>query len=124
MYEYQAKVVRVIDGDTVTLDIDLGFGIVMTNTTVRLYGVDTPELHSSNPEERATARRAKEILEHLLSSKTVVVQTLKDKDDKYGRLLAVIKSAEDKVPVNQVLIELGLAKPYFGDKKQSFQGAP
>jgi micrococcal nuclease len=119
MYEYQAKYIRVVDGDTVDLDIDLGLDI-HHQIRVRLYGINTPELHSSDPEEQKKAKEAKRYLEYSLlilpnlKSKDLIVKTVKDKTEKYGRYLAVIFADADPVAVNQKLLDAGLAVPYFG----------
>ena len=52
MYEYNCKIRRVVDGDTVDVDIDLGFGIVYANQRIRLYGIDTPESRTRDPYEK------------------------------------------------------------------------
>ena len=52
MYEYNCKMVRVVDGDTVDVDIDLGFGVWMRNQRIRMYGIDTPESRTSDPIEK------------------------------------------------------------------------
>jgi len=119
MYEYQAKYIRVVDGDTVDLDIDLGLDI-HHQIRVRLYGINTPELHSSDPEEQKKAKEAKRYLEYSLlilpnlKSKDLIVKTVKDKTEKYGRYLAEIFTDNDPISVNQKLLDAGLAVPYFG----------
>ena len=52
MYEYNCKMVRVVDGDTVDVDIDLGFGVWMRNQRIRMYGIDAPESRTSDPIEK------------------------------------------------------------------------
>ena len=59
MYEYKCKVVRVVDGDTVDVDIDLGFDVWLSKQRVRLYGVDTPESRTRDKEEKKYGLRAK-----------------------------------------------------------------
>jgi micrococcal nuclease len=113
MYEYSAKCIRVVDGDTVDLDIDLGLDI-HHQVRVRLYGINTPELHSSVPEEQAKARQARLFLMTLLGSEDLIIKTEKDKTEKYGRYLAEIFTDGDPVSMNQKLLDAGLAVPYFG----------
>ena len=52
MYEYRAKVIKVIDGDTIDVDIDLGFGVILAKQRIRLYGIDTPESRTSDKVEK------------------------------------------------------------------------
>ena len=86
MYEYAAKLDRIIDGDTITIDIDCGFGIWKIDEVVRLYGINCPEL----PSEAGIA--AKDFVQRWKAENgpVCIVQTVKDKREKYGRLLATI----------------------------------
>jgi len=90
MFEYQAQLLRVIDGDTVVLSIDLGFDI-STRQTVRIAGINAPEIHSKNPTEKMMGIRARDKLSALLGHGTteLTVTTVKG-NDKYGRYLASI----------------------------------
>lgn len=106
MYYYNSRVEKIIDGDTVRLDIDLGF-TVHWKSNCRLYGVNAPELNSKDPEERIKALEAKEYLIDNLPEK-VVIQSLEL--DKYGRPLVDIYV--DKRLINEELIQKGLAKEY------------
>jgi micrococcal nuclease len=110
MYEYQAAVLDVLDGDSVRLDADLGFSI-RSKMTVRLYGINTPEVVG---EEKPAGLVSKARLSELILGKSVLIKTFKDKGDKYGRILADIFLPGDPVSVNQKLLNEGLAKPYFG----------
>ena len=88
MYEYQCKVVKVIDGDTADVDIDLGFGVWMKKQRIRFYGVDTPESRTRDKEEKVYGLMAKEfVLSHLPVGSTQVLRTKKDGVGKYGRIL-------------------------------------
>ena len=90
MYEYKAVVNRVVDGDTLDLNVDLGFKI-MYKIRVRLYGIDTPEIfHPSCDAERDHGREAKEFVKSKVLGKEVILRTMKDKTGKYGRYLADI----------------------------------
>lgn len=86
MYEYQAKIVRVIDGDTIAIDVDLGFGIWRCGEVVRLLGINAPEMNTIE------GRAAKAYVEQWATEHgaACVIQTVKDKREKYGRLLATI----------------------------------
>jgi len=115
MFEYQAYVKRVIDGDTIEVAVDLGFKITM-ETPVRLYGINAPESNSSVPEERKKARAAKDFLEDRILSKVVRIQSVKPKD-KYGRWLAtifVIGRELEQESINDQLVKIGLAKHWDG----------
>ena len=91
MFEYRCKVVRVIDGDTVVVDIDLGFGIEMRNQTIRLRGVDTPEVRTRDAVEKMYGNIAKEYVEYMLfaqeESEGYVVLKSYTYSGKYGRTL-------------------------------------
>ena len=89
MYEYKAILRRVIDGDTLEVDIDLGFKTILKKEKLRLLGIDTPELRSQDVEERVRAKAAKEYVQSLLApGDEFVLQTEKDRAGKYGRYLA------------------------------------
>ena len=92
MYEYQGKIIRVIDGDTVEAEIDLGFH-TFRKETLRLYGINTPELRSKDTEEKRKAYNAKARLAEL-SQGDLIIRTIKDKKGKYGRYLAILISPE------------------------------
>jgi micrococcal nuclease len=116
MWTYRARVLRVVDGDTVDLRIDLGFS-VQIEQRVRLLGIDTPEINSPDPEKRVAALAAKAMLAELLPEQTfVTVVTEKDKTEKYGRYLARIYN-EKVADVAAALIDKGLGVPYFGGKR-------
>ena len=118
MYEYRCKIVRIIDGDTVDVDIDLGFGVWLHKERIRLHGIDTPESRTRNLEEKKYGLIAKEMVTHFLpvgSMQTLV--TVRDKAGKFGRILGEIFVPGVVQSVNQLLIEEGHAVEYFGGKK-------
>jgi micrococcal nuclease len=112
MYEYAARVVKVVDGDTVDLTVDLGLRTYQ-QARVRLYGINAPE---HNTPEGVTSKAWLE--QQLPVGLAVVVQTHKDKTEKYGRWLAdIFVSHEDLVAghsVNAVSVEAGMAKDWDG----------
>lgn len=110
MYQYNARIVYVVDGDTVDALVDLGFGN-FTKKRLRLYGIDTPERGKPGYNE------AKQFVIDKVLNQDVIINTFKDKEEKYGRYLAEIYLAEDPTFINDQLVMLGLAKPYFGGKK-------
>ena len=114
MYEYRIKVVKVIDGDTVDVDIDLGFGVWMHKERVRLYGIDTPEIRG---DERPAGIVSRDRLRELILDKEVIIKTIKDRTGKYGRYLAEIYqwdgTQQNRISVNEMLITEGLAEKYI-----------
>lgn len=112
MYEYRAVVLKVIDGDTVDLDIDMGLN-VHVHERIRLDGINTPESNSKVAEERTAAFAATEFLRALLTDPKVMVKTKKDAKEKYGRYLGVVTNAAG-VNVNEALVAAGHAKLYSG----------
>jgi micrococcal nuclease len=112
MYEYKATVKRVIDGDSLVLDIDLGFYMFMNETKIRLYGLDTPEMNSEDPLLRLQAVLATRYLyDNLPVGSKVTIKTVLDKREKYGRLLATIIT-QDGFNINDGLLENKLAITY------------
>jgi len=99
MYQYNAFVVSVYDGDTITCDIDLGLGVWVRKQKIRLYGIDTPELRG---DERAAGLAARDYLREMILDKKVVLKTYKDKKGKYGRWIA--KVYLEDVNINEMLI--------------------
>jgi len=113
MYEYNANIVRVYDGDTVWADLDLGFGIWMKNQPIRLRGINTPEVRGENKEAGFAARdRLKELLARV--GNRCVIRTVKgDQTGLYGRILGDLLVADENISLNQVLIDEGFAVPYM-----------
>lgn len=118
MFEYAAKLIRVVDGDTVDLDIDLGLSVHRTER-VRVSGVDTAELNSSDPVLRLRAQDAKLFVETQLAGCTLRVRTEKPyPTDKYGRYLATIlyrsSDEQDWKNLTTRLLQEGHATAYSG----------
>lgn len=113
MYTYRGKVIRVIDGDTVVVSVDLGFKIY-TKIKVRLKQIDTPEIYRpKTPDELVRGRRAKHFVEEKVLNKAIVLQTYKDKTGKYGRYLADIMYTDNDNTLHLLsdeLKEAGLEK--------------
>lgn len=113
MYEYTAKITKVVDGDTLDLEVDLGFH-VWIKQRVRLLGIDTPETHTLNLKEKELGLKAKSLVEAVAhAAKIIKINTTKS--DKYGRMLVVLTI--DGVNINQKLITEGLAWTYDGGTK-------
>lgn len=108
MYSYNAKVISVYDGDTVTLEVDLGFSFRFTNS-YRLLRINCPELRGEFKED---AKKSRDRMRELLLNKKVVIRTVKDATEKYGRYLAEIELLMDGklVNINDLLVTEGLAK--------------
>ena len=88
MYEYRCKVVKIIDGDTVDVDIDLGFGVWLHKERVRMYGIDTPESRTRDLEEKKYGLAAKKFLTGMLDDDAgIILKTHKDATGKFGRIL-------------------------------------
>jgi micrococcal nuclease len=120
MYEYKAELDRVVDGDTVDVNIDLGFGIWLKKERVRVMGIDTPESRTSDPVEKvfgkAAAARLKELIEEDCILCTTKDRSGEDDRGKYGRVLGDFKTADDRM-VTDILIEEGHAVAYWGGSK-------
>ena len=112
MYEYRCKLNRVVDGDTVLMDIDLGCHIWKHREYIRLLDIDTPELNSKDPEERERARTAKEYVKTWFEGgKKFTIKTKLDKTGKYGRLLGFIfRDTDATISLNMALNRAGLQK--------------
>ena len=121
MYEYRVEVLKVIDGDTVDVDIDLGFGVWLKNERVRLYGIDAWESRTHDKEEKAKGLEAKEFCKNFCKEGEPAILKTKtyDATGKYGRILGEIWSAGEfgDKSLNQYLVEKGHAKEYFGGKR-------
>ena len=126
MYEYRAKINKVVDGDTVDVDIELGFDIVLTGQRVRIMGIDTPESRTSDPVEKVFGLAAKNRLKELLGPTAVLrTQVEKDGDDakgKFGRILGDFVAPDGRM-VTEIMIEEGHCVPYFGGSKEDTQAA-
>ena len=107
MYEYRAYVRKVYDGDTITVDIDLGFGIVIQGQKIRLLKINTPEIRGA---EREAGLRSRNALREKISGKWIIIKTEKDKKGKYGRWLGEIWL--DDVNINDWLLTEGYAEEY------------
>ena len=120
MYEYQCKIIRVVDGDTVDVDIDLGFGIWMRGQRIRLYGIDTPESRTRDKAEKVCGLFAKQFLKRQLG-KTSTLRTKKDGKGKYGRILGefiVYDNVTDSHrSVADIMIERSIGVAYHGQSK-------
>ena len=124
MYEYRCKVLKEVDGDTVDIDIELGFGTWIHNERVRIMGIDTPESRTSNDIEKKFGLAAKTRLQELVGEtailKTQVSKKGEDMKCKCGRILGNF-ATEDGRNCADILCEEGHAVTYFGGAKEDVQ---
>jgi micrococcal nuclease len=122
--EYDVVLLKAVDGDTVDVDIDLGFGIWLRDERVRIMGIDTPESRTSDKVEKVFGLAAKKRLKELLENGAVLVTTEdksgEDMKGKFGRILGDFKTPDGKL-VTDVLVEEGHCVPYFGGSKDDVQ---
>ena len=131
MYEYKCNIIKVIDGDTVDVDIDLGFGMWMLDERVRIMGIDTPESRTRDLVEKKFGLAAKKRLKELLGKSAVLAtQVNKNGEDmkgKFGRILGdfnVYDATTDSWrKCGEVLISEGHAVAYLGQNKEDIQEA-
>ena len=121
MYEYNCKIERVVDGDTIDIDIDLGFGHWIHGERIRLFGVDCPECRSRDKKEKAAGLAAKDYVTRRLQLGGTYTLTTKEKG-KFGRYLGVI-FFEDGTSINAALVEENLAVAYHGQNKELIESA-
>jgi micrococcal nuclease len=118
MYEYNCKVKRVVDGDTVDVVIDLGFDIHFA-TRVRLYGMDTPESRTRNKDEKVRGYMSKDFLEEWMEKDDVIIRTRRDKKGKFGRVLGEMLVRGENI--NKLMIKECLAVEYYGQSKDDIE---
>lgn len=111
-YDYEATVIRVIDGDTVECDVDMGLHI-KSRARIRLQGINAPELHSNNEDERKRAEEARQYLVERLQDQKVWIFTYSE--DSFGRWLGTIFT-EDATNINKEMVDKGLAAEYMMEK--------
>ena len=126
MYEYRCKVIKVIDGDTVDVDIDLGFDIVLKDERVRIMGIDTPESRTRDKVEKKFGLASKARLKELIGGKsgpilkTQINKKGEDMRGKFGRILGDFVTDNGRM-VTDILVEEGHAVAYFGGSKEEIQ---
>ena len=127
--EYDVVLLKCVDGDTVDVDIDLGFGIWLKDERVRIMGIDTPESRTSDKVEKvfgtAAKNRLKELLEHGGKLITTENKHGEDMKGKFGRILGdfyVERYEGKREKVTDIMIEEGHCVAYFGGSKEEIQG--
>ena len=129
MYEYRVKILKVVDGDTVDVDIDLGFGVVLTDERVRIMGIDTPESRTRDKVEKVFGKAAKKALQDMLGKTSILkTQINRDGEDmkgKFGRILGdfIVDRNGEECSVVQALVEDGHAVDYYGGSKDDIKQA-
>lgn len=116
LYTYKFTLTRIIDGDTVVGDIDLGFGVFLNNVHVRLFGIDAPEVHTHDLTEKEKGIASTKFLESLLADKEIIFKS-NNFTGKYGRAIGelfVVTELGDILNVNQTMIDEGYAGYYRG----------
>ena len=126
MHEYRCTIRRVVDGDTVDVDIDLGFGIWVRNERVRLYGIDTPESRTRDLEEKKCGIYAKQCVEAFMPvDSNQTLKTYKDKVGKFGRVLGefvVYDPEQDRqTTINEYMIRNKIGGAYSGKSKDDIK---
>ena len=122
MHEYNCTIRRVVDGDTVDVDIDLGFDMWIHNERVRLFGIDTPESRTRDLEEKKAGLFAKDVVLHYLpEGSKQILRTHKDKVGKYGRVLGEFviydSLADRQTTIIQFMIDHKIGVEYSGKSK-------
>ena len=122
MYEYNSRIKRWVDGDTVDVNIDLGFSVVLSDQRIRLLGIDAPESRTRDLEEKSRGLATKAYCEELLPPGTwFTLKTHKDGTGKYGRILGeILYTVNDVIyNLNEELVKNNLATPYLGGKRDN-----
>ncbi len=116
MYTYKVKKIdRVVDGDTVDIFIDLGFGLTKKER-VRVAGIDTPESRTRDLYEKKLGKEAAAYLEEQLKDTTIIIKT--EKDGKYGRMLGWLYKEGETISIQEDMIARGYGWSYDGGKKE------
>ena len=119
MWTYRAKVVRVVDGDTVDVDIDLGFGMTYKKQRVRMLGIDTPESRTRDLVEKKFGKASKKHLKGILESGDI--ELVSHDKGKFGRILGELFMGGSTFSVNQQMINEHHAVAYTGGNKEEIE---
>lgn len=129
MYEYRVEIVKVVDGDTVDVDIDLGFGVWLKKERVRLFGIDTPESRTRDLVEKKHGLAAKDFLvKEMEEADEVILATNKDAEGKFGRILGTLIGVHNneldgsmRVNINEKMVDFHHAVAYHGQSKDDIE---
>jgi micrococcal nuclease len=116
-FHYSAKVIDVHDGDTITCDIDLGFGIILKNQKFRFFGINAPELHG---ESEVAGKASQLYVSERILDKEIIIETILDKKEKYGRWLGKVnyKIDEEWVNLNKEMLDNKMAIVFMADESE------
>ena len=124
MYEYKCNIIKIVDGDTVDVDLDLGFGVWLRDERVRIMGIDTPESRTSDKMEKIFGLAAKERLSSLLGAEAILLSKMKINGDnmkgKFGRILGDFRTSQGDLLTSKLMKE-GHAVAYSGGNKEVIQ---
>ena len=124
MYEYKCKIIKIVDGDTVDVDLDLGFGVWLRDERVRIMGIDTPESRTSDKMEKIFGLAAKERLSSLLGAEATLLSKMRTNGDnmkgKFGRILGDFRTINGDTITTKLMNE-GHAVAYNGGDKDNVQ---
>ena len=128
MYTYKCKSLRVVDGDTVDVDIDLGFEVWRHKERIRNFGLDTPESRTRDKVEKVFGNYAKQIVKNWLPTGSIqTLVTEKDKSGKYGRILGRFRvfdaETDRETYMEEWMISKGIGVAYTGQSKEAIQEA-
>ena len=123
MHTYKCTILRVVDGDTVDVDIDLGFGVWMRKERIRILGIDTPESRTRDLAEKVYGNLAKNFVkDYLPVGSTQTLQTEKDGTGKFGRILGKFlvydHQTDSQMHLGDIMIREHLAVKYEGQSKE------
>jgi len=110
LYTYKATVKSIYDGDTIRVDIDLGFGLIFKDQALRLLGINTPEIRGEEKELGLISKKFVE--ERIPVGSAITIVTERDRKEKFGRYLATVFYGEGSKNLNEELLQGGMARPY------------
>ena len=119
MYRYKVSVVKVVDGDTIDVDIDLGFGMTYKKQRVRMLGIDTPESRTRDLVEKKFGKASKAHLKSILESGGI--QLVSHDKGKFGRILGELFIGDSSYSINQQMIDEHHAVAYTGGNKEEIE---
>lgn len=128
MYEYNSVIRKIVDGDTIDVDIDLGFGVWLKDQRIRLHGIDTPECRTRDAEEKIFGLAAKNfVISSLPVGSNQILKTVINKDGedvrgKFGRILGDF-TCSDTATLVETMIEKGFGVEYKGQSKDLIEQA-
>ena len=129
LYKYRAKVLRIIDGDTMDVDLDLGFDVVLAKQRVRLYGIDTPESRTRDKVEKKFGLISKDFVKKKcpVGSKVIIGTHVGDERGKFGRILGEVFAIDketnviEETSINRKMINESYAVEYHGQAKEDIE---